>query len=69
MPDSPKCIKCLKAGKIGQTYKIAGRGLYRCHDCKYMYHTAEFEPIEFAWKDDERSWKSWAITQGVKIAS
>lgn len=65
--DSPKCLECFKKGFIGQTFKIAGRGLYKCHDCGKLYHQAEFQPIEFVWKSDPETWNEWVTSQGIKI--
>ena len=67
MPDSPKCISCLQSGRIGQTYKVAGRSLYRCSDCKVVYRASDFEPIEFAWKDDFDGYKRFAKSRGFEI--
>lgn len=67
MPDSPKCLKCLKAGKVGQTYRLSGKQNYRCSDCKVIYDKSEFDPIEFTWKDDFDSYKTWLKSKGVEI--
>lgn len=59
MSDSPRCLKCFDTGKNGQTYKMSGRGLFKCHDCGDIYHHASFEPIEFKWRTDPDEWKVW----------
>lgn len=66
MPDSPKCLSCLDLGKVGQTYKVAGKPLFRCSDCKLTYHRDTFEPEEFLWKDDEKKWKEWKEKKSEK---
>ena len=50
MPSSPKCPTCLSKGLIAQTYKIAGKQKYQCHDCKRIYDHMEFEEKDFLWK-------------------
>lgn len=57
--DSPKCQDCLFNGKLGQTYKIAGRRAYQCHDCGVIYDQSSFEEIEFKWKTDKAAWEAW----------
>ena len=40
MADSPKCLLCVGQGKSGQTYKVAGKSYFKCHDCKHLYEAS-----------------------------
>ena len=59
MPDSPKCLDCLDSGRTGQTYKIAGKASFQCHDCKVIYTAISFEPEAFEWKENPEKWRAW----------
>lgn len=65
--DAPKCLPCLKLGKGGQMYKVAGKPNYLCRDCGSIKPHSSFEPIEFNWKADTDSWKQWILTKGIEI--
>lgn len=65
MADSPKCLDCIKDGKKGQTYKVAGKPLYKCSDCKDTYHEQDFDPVEFTWKDETQAYKDWLKSKGI----
>lgn len=67
MADCPKCVKCLKNGLIGQTYRLAGSQNVRCHDCQSVYRMNSFEPIEFQWRDKKDEWSDFMKTQGVDL--
>ena len=54
--DSPRCIKCIEAGLIGQTYKMACKQLYKCQSCSTVYERAMFLESDFNW----RSSNDWA---------
>ena len=62
--DSPKCVKCLNHGLIGQTYKIAGKQIYKCAWCKQIYPAGGFKDIEFKWRIDPKNWEDF-ISQKV----
>lgn len=66
MPDSPKCLNCLKAGQNGQTYKVAGKDEYKCSSCKHTYIGRDFEPEAFTWRDDQERWKKWLESKGIQ---
>lgn len=59
MPDSPKCEDCQKLGLIGQTYKVAGKPLFQCRDCKRVYRKDEFEAEAFTWRETPKSYAKW----------
>ena len=69
--DSPKHIKCMNEGKLGQTYRIAGRNEFKCNSCGTIMDAKSFDPIEFKWRDDVETWASWmkqkVKTQAIKI--
>lgn len=67
MASAPKCLPCLKAGKIAQTYKVTGKNKYRCRDCKTIYDGKDFDPIEFTWKENFAAYRGWLESQGIKI--
>ena len=50
MSDSPICRVCHKDGNFGQTYKVAGKPLFRCQRCKSIFFKDDFKLIEFEWR-------------------
>lgn len=69
MPDSPKCLTCLKKSLVGQTVKVAGQQAFKCLSCKKVYKASDFTPIEFTWKQDPESYGSWLASKGIKFVS
>ena len=67
MPDSPKCLTCVDKGRIGQTYKMAGKPFFQCHDCGLVYERSSFDEEAFLWKDDPARWKAWLEKRLVKV--
>lgn len=62
---SPKCLECLRAGKRGQTYRYAGKPVFKCVDCQKLYPMSGFEPVELNWKESPAEWKAWLLTKGI----
>lgn len=67
MADSPKCRECYLKGTDGQTYKVAGKQIFKCKTCGSMYPLDFFDPEEFAWKTNPEQWKTFM--ESLKIAS
>lgn len=61
MPDHPKCPKCVSIPGIhcAQTYKMAGRQVYICHDCNRSFKGEDFDPIEFEWRTNKADWETF----------
>lgn len=57
--DSPKCVNCLRQGRVGQTYRVAGTPRFECRDCGVEYHKDYFDPKEFDWKTDFDGYKKF----------
>ena len=53
MADSPRCLSCIEKGKVGQTYKLAGRPEFKCSDCKTVYAKSKFDEMAFLWKENQ----------------
>lgn len=54
--DSPKCLKCFGNGEAGQTYKVAGRALFKCQNCGNLFEQGSFKEIDFKWKQKQSGW-------------
>jgi len=66
MPDSPKCEECVKNGKLGQTYKVAGKPLFRCQNCNSLHHRDSFDPEAFLWRSQPARYKEWRERKQLK---
>ena len=55
--DSPKCLSCIEEGKIGQTYKIAGKAAFKCQSCGQITERESYAPEDFSWRYDD----AWLI--------
>lgn len=49
--DSPKCPFCAKKKTEAQTYKVAGKPVFKCQVCKHLFRADEFEESAFRWKE------------------
>ncbi len=67
MPNSPKCPLCLAKGRIAQTYKVSGRGFYRCGVCQSAIPSDMFDTEDFLWLDDSKTWKENMKSKGIDI--
>lgn len=57
--DSPKHLVCLDYGLPGQYYRIAGSTKFKCKSCGNIAEKDSFEAVEFEWKDNPDTWKTW----------
>lgn len=53
MADSPKCRECRDKGVEAQTYKVAGKGAFKCHECGGIFSRDYFNEQEFLWKEKQ----------------
>jgi len=58
MSNSPKCPKCFDGEKLGQSYKVAGKPLFKCRDCGDFHHKDSFQDWEYKWKIDPPMWRT-----------
>ena len=50
--DSPKCMRCIEEAKTGQTYKVAGKQMYKCGSCGRVSERSEYKDEDFTWRTD-----------------
>lgn len=67
MPDSPRCLPCLDAGKIGQTYYNVNSRKFKCASCKILYDKSEFEEADFHWREKGSPWYAKAKKTMTKM--
>ena len=47
-------MKCIEEGKIGQTYKIAGKQNFKCGSCGRVSDRSEYSDEDFSWRTDDK---------------
>lgn len=66
MADSPLCPKCDEKKLRSNTYKVAGKQLYRCATCKRVFNQQMFEQEAFTWKDKPKEYAVWRASKVKK---
>ena len=61
--DSPRCIPCIENGRIGQTYRVAGKQMFKCQSCGKVTERAAYKDEDFLW----RTRHDWARTLKAKL--
>lgn len=61
--DSPKCPKCLSRGSAEQTYRVMGKGVFKCLSCKETFPTGAFSEIELKWRENPSEWFTFIKAQ------
>ena len=67
MADSPKCPACLEIGIMAQTYRVAGKGAFKCHECNKAFSIDQFKPIDFTWKTAPEDYNRHLTGRGSKL--
>lgn len=52
---------------VCQTIKVAGKPFFKCLGCKKSYPVSAFEPLDYIWKKDPKSYQSWIASKGIKM--
>lgn len=61
LPDSPKCGLCFESGVISQTYKLAGRGQFKCQTCGRLTSALGLDSRELLWKEQPETWRTMMV--------
>jgi len=53
--------------KLSHTYKVSGRGLFRCGTCKEITPKDDFDQADMKWRSEPSVWKEHMIGRGVEF--